>query len=219
MPERKTDISQFSLLDKIRRGEVIKSDYSGKDEQGNKLIRLLAIEQGFDAKPNVIRASEMNGLEKTGDYFIAARGVTEQRFAEELKFGEMFFGLKGMFGDGIYSALKIDDGNNHFEIAQDYGDTLLEFAYPKSARIAVFDALFNKVKKAYLKAESDFKNGKIDVAEWEFSKQFYKPLKTFDYGVTQYALSKGFDAVLAEEKLKSESYLIILNRGILYVKA
>jgi hypothetical protein len=120
MLNRKNDISQFSLLDGVRRGDVTKSDYTGDDARGNKMIRLLAVGQGFDAKPNVVSASEMKMIEKTGEYFIASRGVKDVLFAEQFKIGDMFFGKNGAFGDGIYSALQTDKTDDYIETALVY---------------------------------------------------------------------------------------------------
>jgi hypothetical protein len=71
--KRKTNISQFSLLDKVRRGELSKSDYVGKDERGNKQRKFKTrqtLKNAMNAEDNFI------GPPAESHRFIATAGGT-----------------------------------------------------------------------------------------------------------------------------------------------
>jgi hypothetical protein len=218
VPKPKTDISQFDLLDKVRRSELSKIDYIGYDERGEKLFRLLAAEQSFDAKPTVVAPSEFERLVALGEHYHVIRGVTDATFADAFKTSDMFFGFRRAFGTGIYGILVVEDIAEVKLDAAKFGASLIEIAVPKTNVIETYDALLTKTKKAYYRLESDFKKGTLSEPEVKLLFAIYRTDQKFNPGL--YALTKGVEGfIVGREITNNVDYFVILNRGGVYVKA
>jgi len=113
---------------------------SGKDDNENKILEIIAEKQGFAGKPKVVSPQEMANLEKQG-WTIAYRGIanpgtvyygqknyTSEEFAEDFKNGDYYAGA-GVTGDGIYLTTNYDLAKTYAETNRGQG-TVLKVAIP-----------------------------------------------------------------------------------------
>lgn len=90
-------------------------------------------EQGFDGPPHVVTRRQLDGYVDRGEIELF-RGVTEARFADQLRFGEFFVGRGGVL-DGVYAAA----GPHALAVARAYaarGDgTIVRMTLKHGARV------------------------------------------------------------------------------------
>jgi hypothetical protein len=160
--------------------------------------RAVIQEQGFDGLPHVVGSRELDQYVLGGEVELF-RGVTDARFAEQLRSGDFFVGRGGIL-DGLFAAA----GRAALAIAREYaarGDgTVIRMTLKRGAR--VIDAA---VLEAEARADSHSVGGRAELAYLLYTQ------------LGAYAAYRGFDAVHIVDFPDTDHY-VVLNRTALRVQ-
>jgi hypothetical protein len=155
-------------------------------------------EQGFDGPPHVVSQRELNTYAAAGEVELY-RGVTDRRFAEQLRIGDFFVGRGGIL-DRLFAAA----GRDALPVAREYaarGDgTIIRMTLKREARI--IDA-----PELEATARSDYQS--VD-RRAELVWLLYTQLGA-------YAAYLGYDAVHIVD-FPDTDYYVVLNRTALRVQ-
>lgn len=216
--EKESSKSDMDLLQDEKNREVlgkIVSQYqkeyvvSGKPEQGDVRMEMLAQAQGFDAKPQVVDENALEKYASENNVPILYRGVTNQQYAEEFKDGKYWAG-KGLLSNGTYTAYdpttieKRGVESTGKNVASQYtgqNGTIMKMCLDKDAKIVNYEDL------------------EKEMAAWH--REYQETGKDFNYRVSnmlsdpgKFAMAKGYDAIdVRNEEMKNWGMMIILNRG------
>ncbi|MGH2586408.1 MAG: hypothetical protein ACRDJE_15955 [Dehalococcoidia bacterium] len=160
--------------------------------------KALIQQQGFSGPPHIVSRRELDAYVAAGEIELF-RGVTDARFAEQLRVGDFFVGRGGLL-DGLYTAA----GPNALAVARYYagrGDgTVVRLSLKQGARVIDADEL-------EAKARSDHGHG----AE----RSEHRSLLYTELGL--YAAYLGYDTVHIVEYPDIDQY-VILNRTALRIQ-
>jgi len=155
-------------------------------------------EQGFDGLPHVVSQRELDLYVAAGEVELY-RGVTDRRFAEQLRTGDFFIGRGGLL-DGLFAA----SGRDALAVAREYGargdGTVTRMTLKRGARI---------IDAAELEAEARSDSQSVG-GRAELTYLLYTELGA-------YAAYRGFAAVHVVEFPDTDHY-VILNRTALRVQ-
>jgi hypothetical protein len=159
-------------------------------------------EQGFDGLPHAVTRHELDHYVAAGEVELF-RGVTEARFAEQLRSGDFFVGRGGVF-DGMYAAA----GPSALAVARHYaahGDgTVIRMSLKAGARVVDGHEFEDRV-----------------AAEWQHALRPGRipsdALRVLYYSLSCSATYLGYDAVHVIEFPEVDQY-IVLNRTALRVQ-
>lgn len=196
------------ILDNPNLDEMIQKSQFAFFSKGREdlIIKPIIKELGFDGLPQKVTADKFEELKKTSK--ILYRGVTDSKYIDIYKNGEMFIGL-GVNGTGVYTTIERQEAQRYAQ-----GGGIIELLIDKDAKIANGFELTMEAQELLfsLKSGTDVAGDPINVgldAE-KLSKIGEGRNKRF---VTLLALSKGYDAVDV-----GNGDFIILNRTATIVK-
>ncbi|MBW3113493.1 hypothetical protein KYJ26_16690 [Bacillus sp. MCCB 382] len=172
----------------------------------DKALKTLLREQGFDGKGNVVSKAELDKFIQNGEREIF-RGVTNAKFAEQFKDGDLFAGL-GTYGNGTYTAY----GQSAEKVAQSYagkkGD-IVRMSLKSDAKVVKYDILLGEMMDyedmlAEKMAKSTSKKAREAIEA--------ETLLIKDFG--RFATMRGYDAI----DVTGFEYLVVLNRTSLRIQ-
>ncbi len=192
-----------------------KADFSQGDSFLSDLLRL----RRFDRTPELIDQRDVAKLMRSGDYLELHRGVTDAKFAEQFKYGDLYAGV-GIYGNGTYTyfpspfsdvdvSAMVSEHSNHKKAG------MMRMLLPKNANIIDYESLTKMQEKTKRKVRRDLIREKR------------KAKKTDDWGAVnrlnvfseiskdtgRFATALGIDAYY----VKDAAEMVILNRGKLKV--
>ena len=95
--------------------------------------KALIVEQGFDDLPHVVPARELDSYVRGGEAELF-RGVSAARYADQLRYGELYVG-QGAYGGGIYASGGPDGRQHAADYAQDPGSVVVRMSVKGGAKI------------------------------------------------------------------------------------
>jgi hypothetical protein len=172
----------------------------------DRALKTLLKEQGYDGKGNVVSKNELDKFIANGERELF-RGVTEAKFAEQFKDGDLFAGL-GTYGNGTYTAY----GSSAEAVAQSYagkkGD-IVRMSLKSDAKVVKYDVLLGEMMDyEYVLAE------KLAKATSKKAREAIEAetLLIKDFG--RFATLRGYDAI----DVTGFEYLVVLNRTSLRIQ-
>jgi len=192
-------------------------------------IETIAAEQGFDGLPTVVSDAAFDAIEAANTHTLY-RGVMDKAGYENLMSGE-YWGGKGIYGNGMYFAIRENYGDSGFgkatarSYAGERGYVMRAKLDPKAKIVTKNDLagirremlnaladerdeLVNQAEKAM--SEGRMSWGDLQTRKEEIAKEFY-PRQSLveDWGAL--AESLGYDAIYVSQ----EGYMVVLNRTAL----
>jgi hypothetical protein len=164
-------------------------------------LKAIIQEQAFDRLPYVVSRRELDRYITAGEVELF-RGVTEARFADELRAGAFFVGRGGVF-DGMYAA----SGVAALSIARTYASPLgsiIRMSLKAGARVADGRAFEDHVTAALRRAEVE-------------GGQPLAVMRLIYNEVSSFAAYLGYDAIRIVEFPEVDNY-VILNRSAIRVQ-
>lgn len=196
------------------------------DYTGDPVLREIYRERGYDGRPQIVTAAELDRLAAEGAP-ILYRGVTQDPFVEEFRRGEYFAG-RGVFGSGTYSSTS---PNTALRFANDDPNRVVRFTMAPGSRVIDQEDLFKEMS-AYRRERDAFFRQRVDEIDTLIStaptEQVAEELRATREGVLEvkaaqdevlkgsgrFAASRGYDAIrVTGVDDDGEEYVIGLNRS------
>lgn len=178
---------------------------STRGAAGDPALGDIAGKQGFDAKPAVGSAADVDAVVARGGVELY-RGVTEARFAEEFRTGDYFPGL-GLYGNGTYTSTA---RSTAAEYANGKADGVARMALTPEARTTTLSELERMMEADGISVGPSWAPNDRDRV-------------LGDPG--RYAASKGYDAYTIDPGSSAginlgagEQWWVVLNRGAVVVQ-
>jgi hypothetical protein len=204
-----------------------------RSDKGDQRLLEIARRQGFDARPQVATAPQIEAEIAAGGRPLwrgvkAGFGKTAEEIQDEFRDGDVRYYGAGLFGNGIYFASDRDTARYGYSDIDDPGATTLS-VLPRTAKTVTFDQILREISQ-------DTSIGQDDLAahQRELLSSLEKVQQPFDrkmaYEIYQarlreaapkarvfadagaYAMAKGYDALIAELGGGAEE-IIVLNRS------
>jgi hypothetical protein len=184
-------------------------------------------EQGFDGLPQVVSREEVDGYVAAGEIEVF-RGLSDRRYADQLRFGELFVG-RGSLGGGIYTA---GGGPDAFQLATDLAEgqdaVVVRMSIKERAQVGDADELAAlaletrarelgrldaELAQAIQRATRQARSALIPGIEVEFGLR--RAAVEAEYtNLGRYAAYLGYDVVHERES----GYYLVLNRTCLRIQ-
>jgi len=195
-------INNDEILNKFKSGTY--GDYCRREWKNDEVLFDQFKQKGYAGKPKVVSAEKFDNLSKD-DYIFVYRGIRDfngipaKTLSNQFKYGKLFCG-RGGYGNGTYTALRKD-------VANSYGQQMLEIAIPKNANIIDHNKLKEIQKQCFEKIR------KIIYDDEKVGEFVFDTLTD----TSKLATAMGYDAVQVRA-LGGWDYYIILNRTKVVVK-
>ncbi|MGH2586406.1 MAG: hypothetical protein ACRDJE_15945 [Dehalococcoidia bacterium] len=176
-------------------------DDPNPDSPESLYLKAIIEEQAFDQLPYLVTRRELDRYIAAGEVELF-RGVTEARFADELRAGAYFVGRGGVF-DGMYAASGVDA----LSIARTYASPLgaiIRMSLKVGAQVADGRTFEDQVTAALRRAEVE-------------GGQSLAVMRLIYNEVSSFAVYLGYDAIRIVEFPEVDNYAI-LNRSAIRVQ-
>ena len=180
----------------------------------DKILTLIARENGFDGKPTQVSPEELQKLIDNGTLHAVMRGVDVKKASTDFKDGEFHAG-QGVFGNGIYVADDLSKKSRDLVAAHAGKDGVVDtFGIKPDARIGDFKQL-----ETERLTELALRKDKLldDALDQDLSDEEILRLEhqiDYIFGDTgRFAASKGIDVI----KVAGQGEMVILNRTAVVV--
>lgn len=170
------------------------------------VIYKLCEQAGYNERPKLLDKEEFKSLDDK-EYIKVARGIsdgekTAEEYIEQYKTGDNTYGSGDVrYGVGTYTAKNTGD-------ADTYGESKLNIAIPKSAKIIEY----SKLEQLQTKLLSDYQNNPEKYYD-RYGDATSSIMDSFETNISAVAILNGYDAVKTPE-----DWYLILNRGKVMVE-
>jgi len=231
-PSKAGTVAKSPYLNSVLEGRV--DTYVPPSSRTDPIANEIIKEQGFDGKPDVVTASELNEFVNSGERELY-RGVSRGEYAEELMYGDSFETGTGMHGAGLYTVYgeNADSTAMYFGAKQGENATIIRMSLKKDANVISESALKEEMEgwlasRESVKVDPDTLRTQAFAAANRGDNKTANNLMQASYIAEQhgdvvghiatgdrgrFAAASGYDAIDVSE----QGYMVVLNRSALRI--